>query len=216
MPDFEIKEWNEDCFDIECNNYVKQAYGCKKYAFVSDYVRFWALYNYGGLYFDTDVEVIKSFDELLLDEAFAGRETEEYVAPGLVVWAKDAGNPIFKEMLDTYSNTEFINVNGLLNTVTVCVYFTEVLKKHGFVAENIKQKCGDFTVYPIDYFCPFNDLTGQLTITENTYTIHWYHKTWMSKRDIYKNKITRVLHRIFGINYFLNIRNKLKKLRGSL
>jgi hypothetical protein len=91
------------------------------------------------------------------------------------------------------------------------VYFTEVLKKHGFIKGNIKQFCGSFTIYPIDYFCPFNDLTGVLKKTANTYTIHWYHKSWMTKKQIYQNKTTRVLHRIFGVKFFINMRSKLNK-----
>lgn len=169
------------------------------------------MHKYGGLYFDTDVEVIKPMNDLFDDEAFIGRETADYVAPGLVIWAKTPGNRIFEEMLETYSNTDFIKADGSLNTLTVCVYFTEILKKNGFIKGNQIQKCGGFTVYPIDYFCPFNDLTGQLRITENTYTIHWYQKTWMSKNQILKNKITRVLHRIFGIHFFLNVKNVMKR-----
>ena len=211
LPDFEIKEWNENCFDINCNKYVKQAYDCKKYACVSDYARFWVLYNFGGLYFDTDVEVIKPFGDLLSNDAFAGHETDDFVAPGLVLWSKNKGNTIIGEMLDKYANIEFIKNDGSFNTLTVCVYFTEVLKKHGFVRGNILQKCGDFTIYPIDWFCPFNDLTGLLKITENTAAIHWYHKTWMSKRQVYKNKFTRIIHRVFGVYFFLNLKNKIKK-----
>ncbi len=209
MPDFELKEWNEDCFDINCTQYVKQAYESKKYAFVSDYVRFWVLFNFGGLYFDTDVEVIRSFDGLLEDEAFTGFETENYVAPGLVLWCKNKGNVILKEILDAYSNTEFIKKDGTLNTLTVCVYFTDILKNHGFVKGNVKQQCGSFSIYPIEYFCPYNDLTGILNITVNTYSIHWYHKTWMSKKQVFQNKITRILHRIFGVDFFIHIRAKI-------
>jgi len=210
LPEFQIKEWNEDCFDINSVRYVKQAYEHKKYAFVSDYVRFWVLYNHGGLYLDTDVEIIKPFDKLLLDEAFAGHETKDFVAPGLVLWCKNKGNAVLREMLESYSDIDFIKKDGSMNTLTVCVYFTGVLQKYGFVQGNIKQKCGSFTVYPIDYFCPFDDLTGVLKITENTVSIHWYHKTWMSKKQIISNKISRVLHRIFGIYFFLNIKNCLK------
>lgn len=211
FPDFEVKEWNEDCFDIHCNTFVKEAYNIKKYAFVSDYVRFWALYHFGGLYFDTDVEVIKPFDGLLDDEAFAGLETDDYAAPGLVLWCKNKNNIILHEMLDTYSTIKFLNSDGTFNTVTVCVYFTEALKKYGFAKGNKKQICGDFTIYPIEYFCPYNDLTGVLKKTTNTYAIHWYHKSWMTKKQIYQNKLTRILHRIFGIDFFIKLKSKFNK-----
>lgn len=213
LPDFTIVEWNEDSFDVSCVSYVKQAYESKKYAFVSDYVRFWVLYNYGGLYLDTDVEIIKPFGDLLLDEAFAGLETEDFSAPGLVLWCKNRGNSILHEMLETYSTVNFLKDDGTMNTLTVCVYFTAVLKKYGFVKGNMKQQCGSFTVYPIDYFCPFDDLTGLLKITENTVSIHWYHKTWMSKNQKIRNRISRVLHRIFGVHFFLNLKQKLRRNR---
>lgn len=211
LPEFTIKEWNEDCFDINCTAYVRQAYERKKYAFVSDYVRFWVLYRYGGLYFDTDVEVIKAFGSLLDDEAFAGLETEEFVAPGLVLWCKEKGNEILEEILELYNNTIFIKDDKTLNTLTVCVYFTQVLQKHGFVPGNVKQKCGTFTIYPIDYFCPFDDLTGLLKTTKNTVSIHWYQKSWMSNKQKLSNRVSRVLHRIFGVHFFWDLKQKLKR-----
>lgn len=216
FPEFTIKEWNEDCFDINCIPYVRQAYDSKKYAFVSDYVRFWVLYRYGGLYFDTDVEVVKAFGALLEEEAFAGLETEEFVAPGLVLWCREQGNEILKEMLDLYNKTAFIKDDGALNTLTVCVYFTEALRKHGFVSGNTKQKCGAFTIYPIDYFCPFDDLTGLMNVTGNTVSIHWYQKTWMSKKQKFSNRVSRILHRIFGVYFFWNLKQKLKRYGAGL
>lgn len=208
FPDWEIKEWNEDNFDINCNTYVKQAYEAKKWAFVSDYCRFYVLEQYGGLYFDTDVEVVKSFDDLLNDEAFAGFETDEFVAPGLVMYVKNAGNEIIKQAINYYDNASYLDENGKCSEVTICVIFTEILKKYGFVANGKKQLCGDIVIYPKDYFCPFDDATGVLTKTENTHSIHWYDKTWMSKSKIIRNKITRILHRIFG----KDIRQKINKI----
>ena len=98
FPDFEIMEWNEQNFDIHNNRYVEEAYQSKKYAFVSDVARFYALEKFGGLYFDTDVEVIKDFAPLLDQEAFAGFETDEYINPGLVLWVKEKHNRLMKEM----------------------------------------------------------------------------------------------------------------------
>ncbi len=203
FPDFEIKEWNESNFDVRQNKYISQAYDAKKYAFVSDFARFKVLYDEGGLYFDTDAEVIKSFDELLENEAFAGFETETMVAPGLVLWAKEAKNELLGEILEIYSGLSFINEDGSHNTTTICVYFTELLKKHGLQPDNgTVQQCGSFSVFPREYFCPFNDLTGVLNKTENTYAIHWYAKSWMNSKDIARNRITRVLHRYLGVDFF--------------
>lgn len=215
LPDFIIKEWNEDCFDIDCNLYVRQAYDSKKYAFVSDYARFWVLYKYGGLYLDTDVEIIKPFGSLFADEAFAGHETRDFVAPGLVLWCKSEGNEMVKEMLHVYETAHFINEDGSMNTLTVCVYFTEILQKHGFIPGDEKQQCGSFTIYPKEYFCPFDDLTGIMNITENTVSIHWYAKTWMNKKQILGNKISRVAHRMFGVHFFWDIKQKLKSNRSG-
>lgn len=206
FPDFQIIEWNETNFDIHFNNYTEEAYCAGKYAFVSDVVRFWALERYGGLYFDTDVEVIKNFDDLLKQEAFAGFETNEYVAPGLVLWVKNKHNKLMKEMLEYYENVSFIKLDGTYNTTTICIYFTELLKKYGFYGNNKKQKCGPFTIYPKEYFCPFNDQTGVLSKTDNTYAIHWYSKTWMTSREKRRNKITRVFHKYFGVNCFRRFR----------
>lgn len=207
FPDFEIKEWNESNFDVRQNEYVSQAYDAKKYAFVSDFARFKILYEQGGLYFDTDVEVTKPFYELLEEEAFAGFETDEYVAPGLVLWVKEPKNYILEKMLEKYSGLMFINSDGTQNTTTICVYFTEKLKEYGLKKDDgTVQTCGDFKIYPKEYFCPFNDLTGELKKTENTCAIHWYSKTWMSKKEIVRNKITRVIHRYLGIDFLRRFR----------
>ncbi len=210
FPDSEIIEWNEDNFDVSCNLYVRQAYEAKKYAFVSDYARFWVLEQYGGLYFDTDVEVIRPFDELLEQEAFAGFETPEYVAPGLVLYAKNPDNPIIREAKQWYEKAAFLDGNGERIKINVCGMFTDILRGHGFLPNGQLQTCRGMTLYPKDYFCPFDDATGLLTKTENTYCIHWYAKSWMSPGRVLRNKATRIIHRMFGTD----IKQKLKKLVG--
>ena len=198
FPDWEIKEWNESNFDVNINTYVTQAYESKKWAFVSDYCRLWALEKYGGLYFDTDVEVIKPFDDLLDNDAFIGFETDKFVNPGLVMYIKNKGNDILKNAISYYDSISFLDDNGKHSDTTICVIFTNLLKKYGFKPNGKKQMCGDMTIYPKDYFCPFDDATGVLNKTQNTYSIHWYDKTWMSKSLIFRNKITRIIHRVFG------------------
>ena len=206
FPDFEIMEWNEKNFDIHYNKYVEEAYKSGKFAFVSDVARFYALEKFGGIYFDTDVEVIKDFGGLLNDEAFAGFETDEYIAPGLVLWVKGKHNEFMQKMLKYYEDLSFINEDGTYNTTTICIYFTELLKQYGLVGNGEKQKCGTFTIYPKEYFCPFNDQTGVLKKTENTYAIHWYSKTWMESKQKIRNKFTRILHRFFGTDCFRRFR----------
>ena len=137
MPDYEIKEWNESNFDIRCNTYCEQAHGAKKYAFVSDYARLWILYQEGGIYFDTDVEVIKSLDNIIAKGAFMGCETSPTkdnqiitVNPGLGLGVEPK-NPIYKELLDLYNKRSFILNDGSMDLKTIVTTTTEVLFKHG-------------------------------------------------------------------------------------
>ncbi len=200
FPDFEIVEWTEDNFDVRMNMYSSQAYDAKKYAYVSDVARFDILYREGGLYFDTDVEVIKPFGELLNDEAFSALETEKYIAPGLVLWVAEPNNPIIKETLDFYATASFCDENGNKLPGTVCSIFTDIMRGHGFTEGNCIKRLNGFTVYPKEYFCPFDDATGVLKKTENTYAIHWYAKSWMSKGKVLRGKFTRIIHRFFGVD----------------
>lgn len=185
LPDYEIKEWNEDNFDINMIPYVKEAYESKKYAFVSDYARFWILYNYGGLYFDTDVEVIKNLDDIVAKGPFMGCEKEPQkgattlgVAPGLGLGVAP-GHSLYKEILDYYSTLHFINEDGTLNLRTVVEYITSILEKHGLRPSAEIQECAGVYIYPKDYFCPksFEDL--KIRITPNTYTIHHFSASWL-------------------------------------
>lgn len=207
FPDFEIKEWNEENFDIRQNEYISQAYDAKKYAFVSDFARFKVLYDEGGLYFDTDVEVIRPFCDLLEDEAFAAFETEKYIAPGLVLWSKEPGNGIIAEMLADYEKSAFINPDGTQDQATVGVRFTNILENYGIKPDDgTVQICGSFTLYPREYFCPLDDLTGVMSKTENTCAVHWFAKSWLDKKTVYRSKITRVIHRFFGVDALARFR----------
>ncbi len=208
FPDWEIIEWNEDNFDINCNTYVRQAYAVKKWAFVSDYVRFWALKKYGGIYFDTDVEVIRSFKDILNKEAFVGFETDEFVNPGQVLYCKEPENNIINKTIEWYNQAHFLDDNGIQIHGTVCIIFTEILNEYGFKPTGELQTCGNFTIFPKDYFCPFDDSTGVLKKTENTHSIHWYDKSWMPLSKILRNKITRIIHRYLGTD----IKKKILKI----
>lgn len=144
LPDYEIKEWNEDNFDVNIIKYTKEAYKAKKYAFVSDYARFWILYNYGGLYFDTDVEILKPMNEIIVRGSFMGCENkandmsttsiksglELGVNPGLGLGVTP-GHGLYKEILDIYANLHFIKDDGSLNMRTVVDYTTELLCEQG-------------------------------------------------------------------------------------
>ena len=153
LPDYEIILWNEDNFDININKYVKQAYEVKKYAFVSDFARFYILYNEGGVYMDVDVEILKPIDIFLKEEAFMGFESKVGVAPGLIVGC-EKGNKIIKEIMDGYLNREFIYPDGVYNYTTIVEYTTNILLKYGLVLDDSLQNVNGIAIYPKTYFCP--------------------------------------------------------------
>lgn len=198
LPDYEIKEWNESNYDIHKIPYISQAYDAKKYAFVSDYARFDLLYQYGGLYFDTDVEVIKSLDEILKRGAFAGVESMGALAAGLGL-ASPAASSVYKEILDSYLKSSFLRNDGSMDLTTVVDRVSEIFRRHGFTSENKIQKVEGITIYPAEYFCPINPATGQLKITKNTYTIHHYAATWTIPIRKKYMKLRNVLSKKIGI-----------------
>ena len=217
LPDYEIKEWNEDNFDVNIVPYTKEAYAAKKYAFVSDYARFWVLYRYGGLYFDTDVEVIKPLDDIIAKGPFMGCENEVgdkgatalAVAPGLGLGV-NPGLGLYKEILDIYASLHFVSPDGNLNLKTVVEYTTEVLCKHGLRNVNDVQECAGVWIYPKKYFCPMDYETGKRTDTENTYTVHHYAASWHGRKE----KLYLHIKRLFGERIAKYCSRLWKKLRS--
>lgn len=200
--DYEIKEWNEQNFDVNSIRYTQEAYERKKYAFVSDYVRFYILYQYGGLYFDTDVEVIKPMDDLIAKGAFMGIEKDADkvgVAAGLGL-AAEPKMAIYKEIIDHYTQVPFVDEKGEQIPGTVVKHTTDLLTKHGLVLKDEIQHVANVWIYPNEYFNPLEDATGKLSITSNTRSIHWYSKTWVENYGPIRNWVTRWIHRLFGIN----------------
>lgn len=181
LPDYEIKEWNENNYDVRKIPYIAQAYDAKKYAFVSDFARFDILYEHGGVYFDTDVEVIKPLDDILRRGSFAGVERTGDAGSlnaGLGI-ASPAASEIYKEILDSYKESSFIKADGSLDLTTVVTRVSNIFKKHGLKdVDEIQKVCG-VTVYPAEYFCPKSLETGKLHITGNTRTIHWFDGSWL-------------------------------------
>lgn len=196
LPDYKIKEWNEDNFDIHCCNYIEKAYKAKKWAFVSDYARFWILYNYGGLYFDTDVELIRNLEDLICQGPFMGceqladKKTNLEIAPGLGLYALPKMK-LYKEVIEYYNNIEFEYTEGEVDTVVTHV--TNILKEKGFKGDGRIEKIEDIKIYPPEYFCPMNAFSGKITITPNTYTIHHYEASWQSNYSKVKTKIRRII-----------------------
>ncbi len=208
-PDYEIIEWNEDNFDINCCAYVKEAYEAKKWAFVSDFARFYILYNYGGVYFDVDVELIKSIDDLRMNGAFMGCENAGIVAPGLGL-AVGAKNELFNELLNGYYNRNFKNEDGSYNLTTVVEYTTETLNKYGLKACDNLQKIKEIFIYPKEYLCPKDAHTREVCITSNTVSIHHYDGSWLDKDRRFVQKFTE----IFGYQVtkiFIKIKHIFKR-----
>lgn len=190
-PDYEIIEWNESNFDIHLNPYVEKCYAEKKYAFLTDYLRLLVLEEYGGIYMDTDVQVIKSLNPLLTNKAFFGFENDQYVNTGEGC-GSEPHNPMIIQMIHEYDAL----LDGKSNYVGCPILNTNALKKFGLKLDGSLQKLPDCIVYPADYFNPYDDPTGILTKTENTYSIHWYGKSWMNKRTVIRSKLTKPLHRL--------------------
>lgn len=196
-PLYEIIEWNEKNFDIDSCIYVREAYAAKKWAFVSDYARFKILYNEGGIYFDTDVEIIKPIDDLIEKGAFMGCE-EEGINPGLGMYAA-AGLDLYKEILDYYEKQHFIRDDGSYDLETVVTKVTRILKKYGFdeKKKNEIQSLASINVYPEEYFCPMKFSTRELYITEKTRTIHYYDSSWYNEREVFWNKLKLKMNKFF-------------------
>ena len=214
-PDYEIIEWNESNIDVNMNRYTKQAYDAKAWGFVPDYLRLWIIYNYGGVYLDTDVQIVKSFDGLLSNKAFCGFEAGYaeyglYVALGLGFGA-EAGNEIIKKHMELYDGLSFINDDGSNNQIPSPNYTTDLLCEYGLnrYSDTIQQ-CGDFIVFPTDYFCPKRFSTGLTVLTENSYSIHHFDASWFDeeeqarKRDNWKK-----YERIAFIHNVIHIPNRI-------
>ena len=200
-PDYEIKEWNENNFDINANDYVKEAYQNSFWAFVSDYARFSILYKYGGLYFDTDVELIDTIDDLVEEGPFFARERKDklVVATGLGMGALP-GMDVYKEVLDYYDSIHFVYEDGTFNKKTVVDHVTKVLIKNPNEYKNTDSvfKIQDISIYPKDYFCPIDYLTGDWEFTENTRGIHHYDSTWLSESEKEINRKVREVNKMYG------------------
>lgn len=231
-PDYQIKEWNENNFDINCCTYIREAYKEKKWAFVSDYARFWILYNFGGIYFDTDVKVIKSISPIIEKGPFMaweenGDEAEgPYVAPGLGL-AFEEKNSLCWQILKKYESIHFLNKDGTINTFDNVVRISsEILKNNGLIFDKTFQVVSGVNIYPAEYFCPMNKFTGDVNVTDNTFSIHLYAATWLSDKErkilaFEKNNrngflVNNKLYKIFKNVYCYGLIKTLGKIQKNL
>lgn len=182
-PDYEIKEWNESNFDIHCNAFISEAYKAKRWAFVSDVARMFILVHHGGIYFDTDVELIKPIDSLLQYEAFTAFESKYQIGMGILGCIK--GQPMFAALLKEYDKAHFKQPDDSFDTSVIGRRFKNICLQYGFVPDNTRQIVNGLTILPKDYFYPSDPITKEFSITENTVAIHYYDASWISPVDIY-------------------------------
>lgn len=209
LPDYQLVEWNEDNFNIEKLQYTKEAYAAKKYAFVSDVARIEALYQYGGIYMDTDVEVLKTFTPLLDARSILGMEEKGYVATSFMAFEKE--HPLVKQFLNLYENISFLDKNGQIITGTNVAKLTNLLIEKGFVQENYYQELEEgIKIYPKEFFSPYDYINCHYNITENSYCVHNFAVSWMSKKEQVKKEIKKQLSKILGPKKMNKIREKIK------
>ena len=210
MPEFEIIEWNESNFDINALQYTKQAYEMKKYAFVSDVARLKALSIYGGIYFDTDVEVFKNFTPLLNEKCILGFEEEEYIATSMM--AAEPNNTLINRFLKIYDNISFLDEEGNIIEGTNVSKLTDLLVEKGLKRENIYQKLDDnISIYPKEYFSPYVYPYGIYQITDNSYCVHHFFVSWKSKTVLLKRYLKMVIAKLIGLDNTKKIRNLFVK-----
>ncbi len=208
LPDYKIIEWNEKNFDVGCCRFVKEAYEARNFAFVSDYARAKALYENGGIYFDTDVEVLKSFDRFLSDEFFVGFEEKAFV--GTCVMGAQKGAPILKEYMSHYENAAYLNEDGTKYSDTNVLLLTRLLEEKGLERNDKEQTVdGYIKIYPRTFFSPYDYINGINYITDDSYSIHHFTLSWLPKSTRIKTGIKRKIIKIIGGENIKKIREKL-------
>lgn len=204
MPDYTFRCWDASNFDVDQCRYTKEAFAEKQYAFVSDYVRLYALYKEGGIYLDTDVEVLERLDALLGDKAFAGFENKHTVATSLL--GAEAGHPFFAELLSSYQDRPFSLPGGKCDRTPNTVIVTEFFRKKGAVLNGRLQRVGDVVLYPQDYFSPYDRATEKMNLTAHSFAVHHFYGAWIDdgKKTLIENrkKVIRRYGKTAGYLYY--------------
>ena len=197
MPDYQFMEWNEDNFDIHCCPYVEQAYQVRKFAFVSDYARGHALYTHGGIYLDTDVEVLKPFDDLLDHRSFWGFEAANYIATSTIGCVPQ--HEIIKEYLDQYHIRTFTRPDDSLDMTTNVAVVTKLWQNRGLLLNDEQQTIDDDNLFlPQAYFSPYDYTIGIIAPLTESYAIHHYAKTWIGPWAQFKGYAKKQAARLCG------------------
>jgi mannosyltransferase OCH1-like enzyme len=212
LSDYQFIEWNENNFDVNRNAYVKQAYEAGKFAFVSDYARVFALYHFGGIYLDTDVEVFKSFDDLLHHESFWGFEQENFVATSTIGAAKE--NKLIQVFMDSYQHKNFIRADGSFDSLTNVALITEILGDWGVKPNGLYQEIeGVGTFYPQTYFSPYDYINCRTFMSSNTYAMHHFYKSWLPPKARLKGQMKWIASKVIGGNNIARIREVLRRIQ---
>lgn len=217
LPEYEIIEWNEDNFDLEGHTFAKEAYEAGKYAFVSDYVRVYAIYHYGGIYFDTDIEVRCNFSDKLAGAKFViAFELPQSLMTGF--FAAEKENPAVKEILDYYDNIHFYNEDGTMKLTPNPIIFARETEKFGLVFNGQYQEIGDgMRIFPNEVFGGYNVYDMIYTITENTVLVHHYTASWRTVREEIPVKTKKLLLKLFGVDFFRfmrKVKHKILRIKG--
>jgi mannosyltransferase OCH1-like enzyme len=203
-PDYEIKRWDESNYDINKCLYMKQAYEEKKMGFVPDFARLDIIYNYGGFYFDTDVELIKNLDILLNEHAVMGFESTDKINHGHGFGA-EPHNELIKELMEVYDRLSFRNNDGSLNLTPSPTYITDFLKAKGVNLNNTEQYVEGVHILPTEYFCPKNMYSGNVDLTKNTISIHHFNMSWGDDEKLRQIQKVKKLSKFFGVSVSYNM-----------
>ncbi len=208
MPDWEIREWNEETYDVNKNQYMQDAYRQKKWAFVVDYARFDILNRFGGIFFDTDVELLRPISgSILAYEAFSGLEQPGRVAPGLV-YGSVPGQKMLKEIMSAYEGKTFgEQIDGRI--VNIVDIVSDIFRKNGLKDDGKFQVVEQVAIFPQDYFCCFNFETQGFDKTENTVSIHHYSASWTPWGSRLHFKLIKLVAIVLGKDKYLALKRKI-------
>lgn len=212
LTDYEIKEWNSTNFNFKENQYCYEAYKNKKWAFVSDYVRLKVLYEKGGIYLDSDIEVFKSFNNLLQEKAFTGFENSNAIGPWLI--ASEPHNPLILELLREYDKRKFVLEDGNLDLTPNPLIITPILVKNGLKLNGKTQKLNHISIYSKDYFCPKDFSTGTVKLNKQNYCIHYFNGGWLSRKKRFKIMMMQLICKYLDEKSVNRIKNFYKLIRG--
>lgn len=199
LSDYEIIEWNETNTNLTDNRYVREAYENKKWAFVSDYVRLKVLYDYGGIYLDTDIEMIDSFDSFLGEKAFMGFEDTNVIQTGVI--GSEKNNPFIGDLIKYYNMRPFVNDNGKLDQTPNVTFVSECVRDLGLKFDNTYQAFENISIFPKTYFCPKDGKTGLIHLSKNTICIHYFDGSWIDASK--KNDLNRIRKYSSNVGSFL-------------